>query len=67
MLASYQRPVIMGFSRVEQPRLDIDVLWQVVAYGNRIAAGYSDEPSEHGLTAKRDEFWRWLAYAESIA
>jgi hypothetical protein len=64
---SYQRPVIMGFTRTQHPRINIDTQAQVVGYGERIAAGRPEESNDHGPTAKRDEFWRGLVYAESIA
>jgi hypothetical protein len=53
---SYQRPVIMGFSNVKEPKYNIDPGWLLVVYGNRAVAGEQ---------VKGDAFWRWVKEAEA--
>lgn len=40
---SYQRPVIMGFSKVKNPKYNIDLDWAIGTYGYRIIAGNENE------------------------
>lgn len=48
---SYQRHVIMGFSRVPNPKYNVDIDALVATYGHRIVSGLDVEP---------DEFLRWF-------
>ena len=41
--ASFQRPVLMGFSKVSNPAYNVDLDWLVGTFANRLAAGL-DEP-----------------------
>jgi hypothetical protein len=52
--ASYQRHVIMGFSRVSDPKYYIDIDWALAVYGHRIVADQDVE--EH-------VFRRWIENA----
>ncbi len=40
---SYQRPVIVGFSKVKNPKYNIDLDWAIGVYGHRIIAKNEDE------------------------
>jgi hypothetical protein len=53
---SYHRPVIMGFSKVQEPKYNVDPGWSLVVYGNRAAAGERVE---------EDVFWQWVKASES--
>ena len=55
---SYQRHVIMGFSRVPNPKFNLDPDLLVATYGHRIVAGEDVE---------RNAFLLWIASAEQRA
>jgi len=40
---SYQRPVILGFPKVKNPKYNLDLDWAIGVYGHRIVAGEEDE------------------------
>lgn len=56
--ASYQRPVVMGFTRGGDPNMEIDVAWQVAGHGHR---------KVRGLSVKDDKFLRLLRMADEMA
>lgn len=40
---SYQRPVVIGFSKVKNPKYNIDLDWTIGVYGHRIIAKNEEE------------------------
>ncbi len=56
--ASYQRDVVMGFTRGGDPNMEIDVASQVAGHGHRKVGG---------LPVKHDKFVRLLRVADKMA
>lgn len=52
------RHVIMGFSRVENPKYNVDIDWLVAVHGHRIIAGLSVDPNK---------FVAAVRYTETVA
>jgi hypothetical protein len=55
---SYQRPVIMGFTKVRNPKYNLDPAILIAQYGQRVTAG---DRVEEG------EFRRWVEHAIATA
>lgn len=53
--AAYQRHVIMGFSRVPNPKYNIDIDAAVAAYGHRIVASRGSAPRYGSVTVRGTE------------
>ena len=53
--AAYQRHVIMGFSRVPNPKYNIDIDAAVAAYGHRIVASRGSVPRYGSVTVRGTE------------
>jgi hypothetical protein len=56
--AAYQRHVIMGFTRVANPKYNVDIDLLVATYGHRIV---------RGLEVKPNAFLKWLSGAAELA